>query len=517
MTTTVIIGGVAGGMSAATRLRRRDEDMEIIVLEASGHVSFANCGLPYHLSGTIPGREQLLLQTPESLKSRFNLDVRVNTRATAINAEAQTVTTSTCETIAYDNLILSPGAAPIQVPGALTLRNVEDLDAMKEAIDGKSSATIIGGGFIGLEVAENLRKRGMEVTVIEGGPQVMAPLDPEMAGIVAKRLEDNGVKVVTGTIVKDISELDSDVVIAAIGVRPATELAESAGLETNRGIVVDEMMRTSDPNIYAVGDAVEKRHANDGELTLVPLAQTANRHGRLVADVITGRATKAKQVLGTAVVGVFGLTVATVGWAEKTARAQGRNVRAIHLHPANHAGYYPGATTIHLKLVVDADTDAILGAQAIGEDGADKRIDVIATAMRGGLTASDLADLELAYAPQFGSAKDPINMAGFINDNIVTGAKTVQYHEVADYVADGWKLVDVRTPAEHTAGTIDGAVNIPVDEIRDRLDEFTGEKVLVFCQVGMRGHTAASLLRNKGVEVANVDGGYLTWSLAGGA
>ena len=274
MTTTVIIGGVAGGMSAATRLRRRDEDMEIIVLEASGHVSFANCGLPYHLSGTIRGREQLLLQTPESLKSRFNLDVRVNTRATAINAEAQTVTTSTGETIAYDNLILSPGAAPIQAPGALTLRNVEDLDAMKEAI--------------------------------EGGPQVMAPLDPEMAAIVAKRLEDNGVKVVTGTIVKDISELDSDVVIAAIGVHPAIELAESAGLETNRGIVVDDMMHTSDPNIYAVGDAVEKRHANDGELTLVPLAQTANRHGCLVADVITGRTTKAKQVLGAAVVGVDG-------------------------------------------------------------------------------------------------------------------------------------------------------------------------------------------------------------------
>lgn len=541
MSTTVIIGGVAGGMSAATRLRRRDEDMNIIVLEASGHVSFANCGLPYHISGTIRERSSLLLQTPESLKKRFNLDVRIHTRATAINPATRTVTAENTQTgekleLSYDDLILSPGATPVRppIPGidhALSLRTVEDLDAIMAAIEERSkgtseplSAVLIGGGFIGLEVAENLTHRGLKVTVLERGDQIMGPLDPEMAAIITERLEEGGVNVKLGantTKITDHSvhlesgeELPADLVIAAIGVKPASGLAKDAGLEIGErgGIAVNDQLRTSDPHIYALGDAAEKRDAISGEDTLVPLAQTANRHGRLVADIITGRAANRTSTLGTAIVGLFGLSAATVGWNEKRAVASGKNVRIIHLHPADHAAYYPGAAQIHLKLVVDANTDDILGAQAIGEAGADKRIDIIATAMRAGLKASDLADLELAYAPQFGSAKDPVNMAGFINDNAVNGEQIAQWHEIDALTQQGWTLVDVRTPEEFARGTIDGAINIQLDEIRDRIDEFRDKKALVFCQVGLRGHNAATLLSNLGVTATNITGGYQTWT-----
>ena len=509
MTTTVIVGGVAGGMSTAARLRRRDEDMEIIVLEASGHVSFANCGLPYHVSGVIPERSSLLLQTPESLAARFNLDVRVNTRALSIDREKQTVTTDTGDTLAYDHLVLSPGATPIipPIPGierALHLRTIEDVDSIIAALtDDVESVAIIGGGFIGLEVAENMRHRGLDVTVIERAPQILTPLDEEMAAIVEKRITDNGITV-----------FPADLVIASIGVRPANELAVAAGLEGGErgGIKVDDQQRTSDPRIFAVGDAAEKADHVSGEDTLVPLAQTANRHGRLVADIITGRDVKRTPTLGTAIVGVFGLAAGSVGWNERRARAAGKNLRVIHLHPASHAGYYPGAETIHLKVVVDADTDLILGAQAVGADGVDKRIDVLATAMRAGLTATDLADLELAYAPQFGSAKDPINMVGFINDNMVTGERTFQWHELDDALADGWTLVDVRSPGEFRRGQIPGAVNISVDELRDNAETFRDKKVLVHCQVGLRGHVACSLLGNLGIEAANLDGGYVTWT-----
>ena len=534
MTTTVIVGGVAGGMSTATRLRRRDEQMEIIVVEASGYVSFANCGLPYYLGGVIEERDELLLQSPESLKARFNLDVRVHTRASDIDRAAQTIAltnTLTGERVtqAYDHLVLSPGAAPVtpDIPGiekAHTLRTVEDVDRITAALAGVKTAALIGGGFIGLELAENLAHRGVDVTVLEFSEQIMAPLDPEMAIYVHKHLENNGVTVLTGADTVNITDeqvelrdgrvIPAEMVVAAIGVRPASELAQEAGLEVGErgGIVVDESQRTSDPAIFALGDAAEKRDAVSGDATLVPLAQTANRHGRLIADVITGRKTTSQKTLGTAIVGVFGLQAASVGWNEKRARAEGREIRVIHLHPQDHAGYYPGSSQIHLKLVVDAADDAILGAQAVGEAGADKRIDVIATAMRGGLSASDLADLELAYAPQFGSAKDPVNMAGFIADNLANGEKTVQYHEVEQAVADGWTLVDVRTEGEFARGTIPGAVNIPVDDLRGRMDELADQKVLAFCRVGQRGHVAVSLLENLGVEAANLDGGYLTWS-----
>ncbi|MDR7328409.1 FAD-dependent oxidoreductase [Corynebacterium guangdongense] len=534
MTTTVIVGGVAGGMSTATRLRRRDEDMEIIVVEASGYVSFANCGLPYYVGGVIGERDELLLQTPESLKERFNLDVRVGTRAHDIDRAAKTIQLTGPEgttTQAYDHLVLSPGASPVLPPidgieRAYTLRTVEDVDVITAALDGVKKAVLIGGGFIGLELAENLTHRGVEVTVLEFSDQIMAPLDPEMAAYVHQHLEKNGVTVLTGADTVEIAEgsvtlrdgrvIDADMVVAAIGVRPASELASEAGLEVGErgGIVVDEFQRTADPAIFALGDAAEKRDAITGDTTLVPLAQTANRHGRLIADIITGRDVTSRLTLGTAIVGLFGLQAATVGWNEKRARAAGRDIRVVSLHPQDHAGYYPGASQIHLKFIIDAATDAILGAQAVGEAGADKRIDVIATAMRGGLTASDLADLELAYAPQFGSAKDPVNMAGFIADNLANGEKSFLHHELEQAVAEGWKLVDVRTPGEFNRATIPGAVNIPLDDIRDRFDEFEGEKVLAFCRVGQRGHTAVTLLENKGIEAANLNGGFLTWEAA---
>lgn len=548
----VIVGGVAGGMSAATRLRRLDEDARIVVLERSAHVSFANCGLPYHVGGVIEERSALLLQTPESLDARFRLDVRVGHEVVAIDRAARTVTVrdlaSQREFVEeYDDLVLSPGAAPIRpdMPGierALVLRNIADVDAMVAAVaDQPATAVVIGGGFIGLEVAENLTHRGIAVTVVEMLDQVMGPLDPEMAAHVEARLRDNGVTVLTGTEVTAIGdatvtvrsgaegptrEVPAEMVVAAIGVRPDSSLAVEAGLEVNErgGIVVDDQQRTSDPHVFAVGDAAQKVDAVSGEGALVPLAQTANRHGRLVADVICGRDTTALPVLGTSIVGVFGLAAASTGWSEKRARAAGREVRAIHAHPASHAGYYPGARTLHLKLVVDAATDEILGAQAIGEDGVDKRIDVIATAMRGGLRGADLADLELAYAPQFGSAKDPINMLGFIDDNVVSGrADLIQWHEVAEAQQAGIPVLDVRTAGEYARGHIPGSLNIPVDELRERLSEVTAaaeasgaDEVMVSCQVGLRGHVAESQLRQAGLRVRNLTGGYLTWSTATG-
>ena len=532
----VIVGGVAGGMSAATRLRRLREDAEIVVFERSGHVSFANCGLPYHVGGVIEDREELLLQTPESLAARFAIDVRVLKEVVSIDSAARTVETRDLSdgrtyTAAYDELILSPGARPVRppIPGierALTLRDIEDTDRMIEVLaEGVSTATIIGGGFIGLELTENLVKRGLQVTLVEATDQVMAPLDPEMVEPVQQRIRKHGVNLVLGKSVVEIGTdsvtlddgtvVPADVVIASIGVRPESTLATAAGLETGAGggIVVDDHMRTSVEHIYAVGDAVVKRDAEDDSDVLVPLANTANRQGRLVADVIAGHPDADRPVRATAIVGVFGLMAATTGWNEKRLRRSGHPYRAIHTHPGSHAGYYPGAHTMSLKLLVDPRTDAILGAQGVGADGVDKRIDVIATAMAGGLTATDLADLELAYAPQFGSAKDPINMLGFIDENIAAGLiGTVQWWELADAVAAGATVVDVRTPEEYAKGAIPGSVNVPVDDLRDRHGELPGGPLVVTCAVGQRGNTATRLLTQLGHEVRNLDGGYRTWS-----
>lgn len=536
---TLIVGGVAGGMSAATRLRRMDETAEIVVFERSGHVSFANCGLPYYVGGVITRREALLLETPESINTRFQADVRVNTEVTAIDRGAKTVSvrdlaTGREYTESYDNLILAPGAAPFvpPIPGAeraLTLRNVADTDAMAAKVDEvlagpEKSAVIMGGGFIGLELAENFVERGLKVSVVELANQIMAPLDVEMAIRVQWELESRGVEVITGASVTEIGEgsvtlsdgstLAAGMVIAAIGVRPESGLAAAAGLEVSDrgGIVVDDQQRTSDPAIFAVGDAVVKRDVITGDGAMVPLAGPANRHGRLVADVIAGRDVHSETVLGTAIVGLFGMQAAATGWTEKRAVAAGRNIRVVHTHPDNHAGYYPGGEEMHLKLVIDADTDAILGAQGVGGTGVDKRIDVIATAMRGGLTASQLADLELSYAPPFSSAKDPVNMLGFQAENIRDGlVETIQWHEIAAEADKGIQIIDVRTPIELERGMIDGAINIPIDELRERIDEVEAETIL-YCWQGQRSYVASRILSQLGRHVRSLDGGYRTWA-----
>ncbi len=546
----VIIGGVAGGMSAATRLRRLDETASITVVERSGYVSFANCGLPYHVGGVIAHRGNLLLQTPESLRTRFGITVLVHHDALEIRREAHEVIvrdTRTGEerTLHYDKLVLSPGARPVRppIPGierALSLRDVEDTDALVQAtldvhdsadLDALESmvpapsAVVIGGGFIGIEMAENLALRGLQVSLVEAMPQVMAPLDPEMVQPVHERIRQHGVRLELGAAVTEIGpdsvtlstgeRLPADMVVAAIGVRPETSLAVASGLRIGArgGIAVDERMRTSDPDIFAIGDAVEKRDAVDGADVLVPLANTANLQGRRVADIIAGRQVTDRPVLGTAIVGVFGLQVAATGWNEKRLRAAGRPYRAIHTHPASHATYYPGAAGMALKLLVDPETDEILGAQGVGESGVDKRIDVIATAMTGGLTASELAELELAYAPQFGSAKDAVNMLGWVDENLATDTTaSIQWHEIDGAREAGVTILDVRTPSEYAAGAIPGAMLIPVDELRARIDEVPDGPVVVHCAVGIRGHTAARVLRAHGrTDVRNLDGGYRTW------
>ena len=532
----VIVGGVAGGMSAATRMRRLDADAEIIVLEKSGHVSYANCGLPYFVGGVIEEEDALLLQTPTSLHARFKLDVRVATEVTSIDPAAKKVTVKDWQKgeeyeLSYDKLILSPGASPVvpPIPGierALTLRTVEDVEKIANRVNAKpKTALVIGGGFIGVEIAENLVHKGIPTTVVEAAPQVLAPLDPEMATLVAKEMRKHGIALHLGVSAKDVTPesvvlsdgtvLDAELVIMAIGVRPDTSLAKAAGLTigTRGGIVVDDFNRTSNHDIYAVGDAAEKTDAIDGSATLVPLANLANRHGRVVADHIAGRATRPIKTIGTAIVKVFDLMIAATGWNEKRLAAAGREVMVIHTHPNNHAGYYPDAKQIALKLIFDPKTGEILGGQGVGVDGVDKRIDVIATAIRGGITAPELADLELAYAPPFGSAKDPVNMLGYIAENMMSGLlKTAQWNQTQELRNSGYQLIDVRTPSEFANGSIPGAINIPVDEIRGRVGEIKKEPILVNCQVGQRGHTATMLLKELGFDATNLDGGYLTYS-----
>lgn len=531
----VIIGGVAGGMSAATRLRRLDNQAEIIVLERSGHVSYANCGLPYFVGGVIEEEDALLLQTPASLFDRFRLDVRVDTEAVAIDPSTNTITArdlvkdKTYE-IEYDFVVLSPGASPVvpSIPGierAMPLRTIEDVERLVSEVESEpTAAVIIGAGFIGLELAENLTHRGIATTIIEATAQVLAPLDPEMASPVAEELRRHGVTLHLGDSVEAITPthvrlasgqfIAAELVIVAIGVRPETGLARLAGLKIGErgGIAVDQFNRTSVENVYAVGDAAEKADALDGSATLVPLANIANRHGRVVADHIAGRPVRPRTTIGTAIVQVFDLTIATTGWNEKRLIAQGRPYFAVHTHPSSHAGYYPGAQAMCLKMLVDPSTGEILGAQGVGKEGVDKRIDVLATAVRAGITAPELADLELAYAPPFGSAKDPVNMLGYIAENIILGlVQTIQWHEVDEYRAQGAQLVDVRSPEEFVLGTLPDAVNIPVDQIRERAGELEDRDIVVTCEVGQRGHVATRLLNELGFHAKNLDGGYRTW------
>ena len=531
----VIIGGVAGGMSAATRMRRLDADAEIIVIEKSGHVSYANCGLPYYVGGVIEEEEALLLQTPASLHARFRLDVRIASEVLAIDPVGKSVEvinelSGEKYQISYDKLVLSPGASPVvpPIPGierAMTLRTVEDVEKIfNRVLEKPQSAVVIGGGFIGVEIAENLTHKGIATTVVEASPQLLAPLDPEMATLVAAEMKRNGVTLHLGVSASEISEkevrlsdgteISAEMVILAIGVRPDIKLAKEAGLTigSRGGIQVDDFNRTSNLDIYAVGDVAEKTDAIDGSSTLVPLANLANRHGRVVADHIAGRSTRPVKTIGTAIVKVFELMIAATGWNEKRLAASGREYKVIHTHPNSHAGYYPGAQQMSLKLIFDAKSGEILGAQGIGKEGVDKRIDVIATAIRGGITAPELADLELAYAPPFGSAKDAINMLGYVSENIMSGLlETAQWSQIDEFTDRGFQLLDVRTASEYAAGNIPGAMSMPVDEIRARITELTNKDVLVNCQVGQRGHTATMLLKELGFNAVNLDGGYLTW------
>ena len=541
---TVIVGGVAGGMSVATRLRRLDRDQDIVVLERGPYVSYANCGLPYYIGGAIKDRRSLILNTAEGLAARFALDVRTGTQVVSVDRERQVVVAQELATgrryeMGWDRLVLSPGASPVvpDLPGierALPLRTVEDMDEIAIAVreGGAATAVVVGAGFIGLEVAENLSHAGLAVTVVELADQVLAPLDPELAQLVADELTSHDVGLVLGAALakvlpdavelSDGRELPADIVVLAIGVRPEVGLARSAGLTIGPrgGISVDERQRTSDPRIYAVGDAAEKTDVLTREPVLVPLANIANHQGRLAADDIADEPHPFGPVQGTAIIRVFGKVAAVTGWNEKRLKAAGRPYLAIHTHPGSHAGYYPGAEAMALKLLVEPASGCILGAGAVGGEGTDKRIDVLATAMRAGLRAPALADLELSYAPPFGSAKDPVNMLGYVAENRLNGnERSVQWHELAERTAKGAVLVDARTAAEHAAGHIPGALSMPLDELyarRDELAQFVapGAELIVYCQVGQRAHTATRLLVQWGYVAANLDGGYLTWSAA---
>ena len=529
----VIVGGVAAGMSAATRLRRLDETADIVVVESGTQVSFANCGLPYHVGGVIPERAALL-RDADGMATRYRLDIRREHTVTAIDRAAKRLVVRTGDgsdlVERYDVLVLAGGAIATMLPsdGSIPvhpLRTVDDMDAIIRAIDGGArTAVVAGGGYIGLETAENLVRRGLRVTVVTRGDQVLHTLDAEMAAPVHDELRRNGVGLRFGSAVLGVERgevvleggdrIPTDLLIDAIGIAPSTEPAASAGLAIGAtgGIAVDNLHRTSDPSVFAVGDAAEKRDALDGEPALVALAGLANRHGRAVADVIAGTPEPASPALGTAIVQVFDLAVATLGWTERRLLAARRPHRVLHTHPTQHASYYPGSSVLSIKLLVDAATDRVLGAQIVGSDGVDKRIDVLATAIAGDVRASALSRLELAYAPQFGSAKDPINLAGYVAGNLADGtACTVQWHDVARLVRDGWTLVDVRAPDEFATGSIPGAVNVPLDELRERHAGLPPDRLVVHCQVGQRGFTAARLLSQLGHDVVNLDGGYRTW------
>ena len=543
----VIIGGVAGGMSAAARLRRLDEHAEITVYEMSEHVSYANCGLPYFVSDVISKRDALLLQTPTALWNRFRIKAKVRSKVVAIDRAAKTVTVenlATGETFedSYDKLVISTGARPrrLEIPGierAMWLRNVTDADDVKAALTSlaeskaeNKSVAILGAGFIGIELAENIRHLGLPVTIIQRSNSILGQFDPEMVQPLQARLEKHGVRIELNTqadhitdthvVLTDGRKIEAALVFTAAGVDPDNSLAREAGLKigVTGGLWVDDQQRTSDPDIFAAGDAVEKNGVLTGEQTLIPLANLANRHGRLVADVIAGRAVRAHAAVGTVILGAFGFAVGITGLSERAAVKAGIKHRVIHIHPNSHAGYYPGAQRVSMKVLFDPESGRILGAQANGEDGVDKRIDVIATAMHvnaqhGGLTIDDLMDLELAYAPQFGSAKDAINIAGYVGNNVFNGTNpTIQWHELETARAAGAQVIDVRSGGEHGNGHIPGTLNIPVEELRDRLDEIELENVVVYCQVGQRGHIATQILKANGANVRNLDGGYVTWS-----
>ncbi|PDV97090.1 FAD-dependent oxidoreductase [Candidatus Chloroploca asiatica] len=545
MKRVVIIGGVAAGMSAAARLRRLDEEVSIVVLERDRYVSYANCGLPYHIGGAIPDREQLLVVTPEHLRATLNLDVRTEHEVIAIDREAQTVEVHDHQrgsryTEAYDILVLAQGAAPLRppVPGidhprVFTLRSMPDMDAIKAIVDGGAErAIVVGGSYIGVEVAEALRERQLDVHLIELQDQVMPLLDIEMATDLRYHMELHGVTLHLGTAATSCADVDgriavtlrtgetivADFVVLAAGVRPITSLAQQIGLAlgTTGGIKVDATMRTSDPHIYAAGDMVEVIDTVTGEPTLVALAGPANRQGRIVADQICGRDSTYTTTQGTAVVKIFAMTGGATGTSEKTLRRLGRAYRKVYLHPAGHASYYPGTAPMHIKLLFAPEDGRVLGAQIVGYDGVDKRLDVLATAIRAGMTVFDLERLELAYAPPYGSAKDPVNMAGFLAANLLRGDVAFWYPDEYEQQSATTVFLDVRGPQEYAQWHIPGAVNIPLTELRSRVEELrplNAKPMRIYCMVGFRSYLAYRILRQHGFEdVATLAGGGRTFT-----
>lgn len=540
----LIVGGVAGGATAAARLRRLDETSQIIMFERGEYISFANCGLPYYIGGVIENREALLVQTVEGMSKRFNLDIRNFSEVVSIDPENKTISVKNLKTNeeykeSYDELILSPGASPTKppIPGldkadnVFTLRNIPDTDRIKAYVDDNrpKEAVVIGGGFIGVEMAENLVERGVKVHLIEMLEQVMAPFDYEMAQILHGHMEDNGVDLILGDgvdsfkndgntiVLKSGKQISTDMTILSIGVRPENKLAKDAGLELGpRGhILADENMMTSKDHIYAVGDAIQTKDLIFQEGASIALASPANRQARIVADRINGIDSKYKGVLGTSVAKVFDMTASSTGNNEKKLKQMGiENYETVHLHPLSNAGYYPTANPMDLKLIFEVPSGKVLGAQAIGYTGVEKRIDVIATAIAAGMTVRELQDIELAYAPPFSSAKDPVNMAGYAASNILDGlVKKVDVMEIDQLVEDGEYLLDIRTEEEYSLGNINGSVNIPLDELRDRMDEIPKDRIIyVNCQVGLRGYLGCRILNQNGFNTYNLDGGYSLYS-----
>lgn len=541
----LIVGGVAGGASAAARARRLSEDAHIVLFERGPDVSFANCGLPYYLGGEIADRDKLLVVTPERLRTRLNLDVRTRTSVEAIDRAGKKVRARDLATgreyeEAYDKLILAPGAAPIRPPlpgidspGIFTLRNLQDMDRIKAKLDqGVRQAVVVGAGFIGLELVENFVRRGIATTVVELQDQVLPPFDKEMTTPIAEELANKGVSLLLGQSaeafesspdglvvrLKSGQRLPAQLVVLGVGVRPENKLAVEAGLEVGPrgGIRVNEHLQTSDPDIYAVGDAIEVKDFVTGDPAQVPLAGPANRQGRIAADNIFGRMVRYRGTQGTAIVRVFDRTAALTGASEKALRRAKRAYRKVYVHPTHHASYYPGAQAMTLKLLFDPETGKVLGAQAVGGEGVDKRIDVLAVAVQAGMTVFDLEEMELAYSPQYGSAKDPINMAGFVASGLLRGDHPQEDVEAVLAAPAGERpfLLDVRTPQEFAGGHVPDAVNIPVDDLRSRLGELPHDhEIAVYCQVGQRGYLATRILRQAGYAAANVGGGYKSYTL----
>jgi NADPH-dependent 2,4-dienoyl-CoA reductase/sulfur reductase-like enzyme/rhodanese-related sulfurtransferase len=538
----VIVGGVAGGASTAARARRLSEDSAIVIYERGPHVSFANCGLPYHIGGVIPEEGELLVATPELLRQRFAVDVRTESEVIEVDRERREVEVrnlrdGTTYRDRYSHLVLSPGASPvrpnvsgIELPGIFLLRTIPDSRRIRNWIEEKRArrAVVVGAGFIGVEVAENLVRRGLEVTVLECTGQILPPLDPEMTVWIEEHMMAKGVRLRLGDGVSGFesatgggilvrtqskSAIEADVVVVGVGVRPEVDLARKAGLALggSGGILVDEQMRTSDPRIFAVGDAVEVRDVITGAGTLVPLAGPASRQGRIAADSIFGRPSRFRGVQGTAVCGAFDLTAACTGASERALRRAGvSGFDAIYLHPSHHVGYFPGAKPIHLKLIFRREDGRILGAQAVGERGVARRIDVISMAIQKGGTVFDLEDAELCYAPQYGASKDPVNQAGMIAANVVRGDHPVARWDEAE--AEGAFLLDVREPSEFQAGHVPGAVNVPLGDLRVRLGEIPDDRtVYLYCGVGQRAYYATRILLQRGRQARNLSGGIQTY------